>query len=125
MPNENQWKRLFRNLDTINESRHVTCKDEVVKDQRNSSYDSPSNIYQEVTKIRILIREHNYLYNITELRQHTNIASKIVLSSDLVNYTNIAFNNLKENLPKILRNDLYKIKIVYSTHEEQTNSEKI
>ena len=35
------------------------------------------------------------------------------------------FQQFEENLPKILQNEPYKIKIVYSTHEEQTNSEKI
>ena len=102
MPNETQWKHSFRNLDTRNEIRHVICKDAGVKDQRKSSYDSVSNISQKVTKICTLIHEHNYLQNITELCQHTDITSKIILSSDLVNFTNIAFNNLKENLPKIL-----------------------
>ena len=87
MPNETQWKRSFRNLDTMNEIRPVTCKDAGVKDQRNSSYDSASNICQEVTKIRTLIREHNYLQNVTELCQHMDITSKIILSSDLVNFT--------------------------------------
>ena len=109
----------------MNEIRCVACKDAGVKDQRKSSYDSASNICQEVTKICTLIREHNYLQNITELHQHTDITSKITVSSGLVNFTNIAFNNLKENLPKILRNEPYKIQIVYSTHEEQINSEKI
>ena len=35
------------------------------------------------------------------------------------------FQQFEENLPKILQKEPYKIKIVYSTHEEQTNSEKI
>ena len=76
-------------------------------------------------KIRTLICEHKYLQKITELCQHIDITSNIILISDLVNFTNAAvFNNFKENLPKILRNELYKIKFVDSTHEEQTNSEK-
>ena len=83
-------------------SCYLTCKDAGVKNQRNNSYDYASNICQEVTKICTLMREHNYLQNITELRQYTDVTSKIILINDLVNFTNIAFNNLKENLPKIL-----------------------
>ena len=110
----------------MNEVRRVTCN-AGVKDQRNSSYDSVSNICQEVTKIRTLIREQNDLQNITELRQHVDITSKIILSNDLVNN---CFQQFKRKPTKInrnrkLRNKPYKIKIVYSTHEEQINSEKI
>ena len=109
----------------MNEVRRVTCN-AGVKDQRNSSYDSVSNICQEVTKIRTLIREQNDLQNITELRQHVDITSKIILSNDLVNN---CFQQFKRKPTKInrnrkLRNKPYKIKIVYSTHEEQINSEK-
>ena len=110
----------------MNEVRRVTCN-AGVKDQRNSSYDSVSNICQEVTKIRTLIREQNDLQNITELRQHADITSKIILNNDLVNN---CFQQFKRKPTKInrnrkLRNKPYKIKIVYSTHEEQINSEKI
>ena len=61
VPNETQWKRSFRNLDTMNKIRRVTCTDAGIKDQRNSSCDSACSICQEVTKIRTIMCEHNYL----------------------------------------------------------------
>ena len=60
----------------MNEIRLVTCKYSGVKDQRNISYGSASNICQEVTKICTLLHEYNYLQNITELHQNTDIPSK-------------------------------------------------
>ena len=94
----------------MNEIRRVTCKSAWVKDQRNISYDSSSNICQEVTKIHTLIHEYNYLQNITELRQHTDIPSKILCSSDLVN-SDIAFNNLKKTYQKYYKINHTKLRL--------------
>ena len=94
----------------MNEIRHVTCKNAGVKDQRNISYDSTSNICQEVTKICTLLHEYNYLQNITELCQNTDIPSKILRSSDLVN-TDIAFSNLKKTYQKYFKMNHTKLRL--------------
>ena len=48
-----------------------------------------------------------------------------LLSEDLEHFHQISINNLNENAPKILKQEQSKPKIVYSTLEEQKESEKI
>ena len=56
---------------------------------------------------------------------HTDINKTKLLSEDLEHFHQISINNLNENAPKILKQEQSRRKIVYSTLEEQKESEKI
>ena len=56
-----------------------------------------------------------YLQNATEFQPHTVINKIKLLSEDLVNFHQILINNLNKNVPKILKQEQSKPKIVYST----------
>ena len=56
---------------------------------------------------------------------HTDINKTKLLSEDLEHFHQISINNLNENAPKILKQGQSRRKIVYSTLEEQKESEKI
>ena len=76
------------------------------------------NIAKEVVKIRALIKQKQF-------QTHIDITKIKLYSEDLVNFHQISINNLNENVPKILKQEQSKPKIVYSTLEKQKESEKI
>ena len=125
VPNEHQWRRSFRNLDNMNEIRRKTFLLAGVKDHKSRNYDSKTDISKEVMKIRILIRKNKCLEKVNEPCQHKDITNTISLSTGLANFTAIALNNLNECLPKMFKNEFYKVNVVYSTEAEQIESEKI
>ena len=84
------------------------------------NYDSKTDISKEVMKIRVLIRKNKYLEKVNEPCQHKDITNTISLSTGLANFTAIALNNLNECLPKMFKNEFYKVNVVYSTEAEQT-----
>ena len=76
VPNENQWKRSFRNLDMMNKIRASTFEDAGIKDTKGCSYEYDRNIRKEVHTIRAVIREHKYLENVWESCEHLDITKK-------------------------------------------------
>ena len=89
------------------------------------NYDSKTDISKEFMKIRVLICKNKYLEKVNEPCQHKDITNTISLSTGLANFTAIALNNLNECLPKMFKNEFYKVNVVYSTEAEQIESEKI
>lgn len=124
VPNESQWRRSFRNLDAMNKIRSQAFKDAGVTDPKTTNYNAKVNIEKEVRKIRVLIRQHKYLENAAEIHRHTDITKSTPLGIDLVNFTAIAKRNIMECLPKILNEEPYKVRVVFSTLAEQKESEK-
>ena len=125
VPSENQWKRSFRNLDSMNKIRSATFSDAGINDPKSSSNGKNMDIQKEVLKVRILIRKSKYLENPMTKCIHTDITGSVNLSSELVNFTENANENLNDYLPKILRNEPYKKRVIYTTLEERIESEKI
>ena len=60
-----------------------------------------------------------------ERQPHTLITKTVKLSDNLANFTGIAGSNMKDYLPKILNNESYNMKIVFTTKEEKDENEKI
>ena len=119
VPNETQWKRSFHNLDMMNTLRAKTLEDAGVSDQKEGNYSSCKNIAIEVKKIRTLLRETQYLENATDFRPHLGLGTNIELSVNLVKFYEVAFSNLRENLPKILKSEPSNINVLYSTLDEE------
>ena len=125
VPNEHQWRRSFRNLDNMNEIRWKTFLSAGVKDHKSMNFDSKTDISKEVIKIRVLIRKNKCLEKVNEPCQHKDITNTILLSTGLANFTAIALNNLNEYLPKMFKNKIYKVNVVYSTEAEQIEVKKL
>ena len=89
------------------------------------NYDSKTDISKEVMKIRVLIRKNKYLEKVNEPCQHKDITNTISFSTGLANFTSIALNNFNECLPKMFKNEFYRVNVVYSTETEKIESEKI
>ena len=89
-----------------------------VTNQKESYFELQRNIVKEVVKIRALIKQKQF-------QPHIDITKLKLLSEDLVNFHHISINNLNENVPKILKQEQSKPKIVYCTLEKQKESEKI
>ena len=104
----------------MNEIRQKTFLSAGVKDHKSMNYDSKTDISKEVMKIHVLIRKNKYLEKVNEPCQHKDITNTISLSTGLANFTAIALNNLSECLPKMFKNEFYKVNVVYSTEAEQT-----
>ena len=119
------WRQSFRNLDLMNKLRSKAFTIAGVTYQKESYFESQRNIAKEVVKIQALTRQKKYFQNATEFQPHTDINKIKLLSEDLVNFHQISVNNLNENVPKILKQEQSKPKIVYSTLDEQKESEKI
>ena len=97
-----------------------------VGDHKSMNYDSKTDISKEVMKILALIHENKYLEKVNEACQHKDITNTVWCSTGLVNFTATALNSLNECLPKIFKNESYKVNIVYySTETKQKESEKI
>ena len=114
---------IVRNLDLMNKLRSKAFTIAGVTDQKESYFESQRNIAKEVVKIRALIRQKNTC--ILAKIPHTDINKIKLLSEDLEHFHQISINNLNENAPKVLKQEQSKPKIVYSTLEEQKESEKI
>ena len=125
VPSDIQWRRSFRNLDLMNKLRSKAFTIAGVTDQKESYFELQCNIPKEVIKIRALIRQKKDLQNATKFQPHTGINKIKLLSEDLVNFHQISVNNLNENVPKILKQEQSKPKIIYSILEEQKESEKM
>ena len=89
------------------------------------NYDSNTDISKKVMKICALIHKNKYLEKKNQACQHKVITNLISLSTGIANFTTIALNNLNECLPKMFKNESYKVNVVYSTEAEQIESEKI
>ena len=89
------------------------------------NYDSKTDISKEVMKIRVLIRKNKYLEKVNEPFQHKGITNTISFSTGLANFTTIALSNFNECLPKMFKNEFYRVNVVYSTKAQQIESEKI
>ena len=89
------------------------------------NYDSKTDISKEVMKIRVLIRKNKYLEKVNEPCQHKGITNTISFSTGLANFTTIALSNFNECLPKMFKNEFYRVNVVYSTKAQQIESEKI
>ena len=90
-----------------------------MSDQKEGNYSSYKNIAIEVKKIRTLLRETQYLENATDFRPHLRLGTNIELSVNLVKFYEVAFSNLRENLPKILKSEPSNINVLYSTLDEE------
>ena len=123
--NETQWKISFRNLDMMNTLRATTLEDVGVSDQKEGNYSSCKNIAVQVKKICTLLRETRYLENATDFRPHLGLGTNIELSVNLVKFYEVAFSNLTENFPKILKSKSSNINLVYSTLDEESEKNKI
>ena len=109
----------------MNELRANTFSDARIKDPKDSNHERSRDIQREVQKIRIFIRQSKYLENLMEQCSHTDISKTITLSAGLVTFTKTSWENIVNYLPRILKNETCKIKVKYSTEEEQKESEKI
>ena len=124
VPNETQWKRSFHNLDMMNTLRAKTLEDAGVSDQKEGNYSSCKNIAIEVKKIHTLLQETQYLENATDFCSHLGLGTNIELSVNLVKLYEVAFSNLRENLPKILKSEPSNINVVYSTLDEESKKKQ-
>ena len=109
----------------MNKLREATFSDASLNDLKSSVSRSKVDIQQKVTKIRVLIRQMKYLAMPYERQPHTVITKTVKLSDNLANFTAVAGSNMKNYLPKILNNESYNMKIVFTTKEEKDKSEKI
>ena len=122
--NETQWKISFRNMDMMNILPAKTLEDVGVSDQKEGNYSSCKNIAVQVKKICILLREIRYLENATDFRPHLGLRTNIELSVNLVKFYEVAFSNLRENFPKILKSKSSNINLAYSTLDEESEKTK-
>ena len=75
---------------------------------------------EEVKKILTLLQETQFLENTTDFRPHLGLGTNIELSVNLVKFYEVAFSNLRENLPMILKSEPSNINVVYSTLDEES-----
>ena len=125
VPDENQWRRSFRNLDNMNLLREATFCDAGITDTKGISSREKKDKYREVMMIRTMIRKSEYLREPRECSQHTDILKSTKLSKHLVNFSAIAKKNISDYIPSLLRDEMYKKHVVYATEEEQIESERI
>ena len=125
VPNESLWKQTFRNLDNMNKLRKATFQDASISDPKDTIFRRKCDIQEEVRKIRVMLRRSKYFENADEVCAHTDITKTINLSPRLIDFSTIASLNMTEYIPSILKDVAYKMNIVYTTKEEQEESEKI
>ena len=94
-----------------------------ITDPKDQQFDEDRDISKEVKKIRVLIRGSKYLASPFQFCKHTDIAQTLELSERLVNFVEIAENNCGSYLRHVLKGEEYKINVVYTTKEEQVESE--
>ena len=109
----------------MNKIRASTFADAKIKDPKSSNYETTRDIRKEVLKIRVFILHSQHLENPIEPCIHTDITKSIKLSSNLINFTKIDGEDRQNYIPKISKNETYKMNIIYSTEEEKIESEKI
>ena len=125
VPTETQWKRSFRNLDMMNTLRAKTLENAGVSDQKEGNYSSCKNIAAEVKKICTFLRKTQYLENATDFLPHLGLGTNIELSVNLVKFYEVAFSNLRENLPKILKSGSSNTNVVHSRLDEESGKKQI
>ena len=108
----------------MNTFRSKTVENAGVSDQKEGNYSSCKSIALEVKKIRALLRETQYLENATDFRPHLRLGTNIKLSTNLVKFYEVAFSNLRENLPKILKSGSSNTNVLYSTLDEESGKNK-
>ena len=125
VPSSSQWVRSFRNLDNMNKIRAAVFEDAHITDPKNAKSKRKNEMRNEVFKIRTLIRASGYLENPLEQCKHTDITLTIVLSEKLVNFTELAEKNRDSYIKSILLGQNYKNNVIFTTKEEQSESEKV
>ena len=125
VPDDVQWQRSFRNLDNVNKIRSSYFSDAGITDPKGQVFQRERDISEEVRKVRVLIRESQYLDNPLDFVPHTDLTKTIKLSDQLVNIVDIGQKNLASYTPMILKGMAYKMNIVFTTEQEKTESEKI
>ena len=73
----------------------------------------------QIRKVRCFIRESKYLLEPNLLKEHTSIDKTSMMSSDLVRFSSIAVDNIKNYVESKVNNVEVKITLVFVTHEEQ------
>ena len=107
----------------MKEIRASVFSDAGVTDPKEPRNEEVKDISKEVRKIRILIRESNYLENPFMFCKHTDITKSIDLSERLVNFTDLAEKNCVTYVRSILKGEEYKSNVIFTTKEEQEKSE--
>ena len=72
-----------------------------------------------------MLQETQYLENATDFRPHLGLGTNIKLSTNLVKFYEVAFSNLRENLPKILKSGSSNTNVVHSTLDEESGKKQI
>ena len=109
VPNEHRWRRLFGNLDNMKKIRRKRFLSAGVKDHKSKNYDPKTDISKEIMKICAMIRKNKYLEKVNEAFQHKDITNTISLSTGLASFTAIVLNTLNKCLPKMFKNESYKV----------------
>ena len=108
----------------MNILRKTTYRDSGLKHLKDSVSRLKIDIQQEVRKVRVMICRMNYLTKPCEECPHTDITKSIELSKNLIKFSLIAKDNMRQYVPKILCYESYKINADHTTKEEE-ESEKI
>ena len=108
----------------MNTLQAKTLENAGVSDRKERNYSSCKNIAAEVKKICTFLRETQYLENATDFLPHLGLGTNNELSVNLVKFCEVAFSNLRENLPKILKSEPSNINVVYSTLGEESEKKQ-
>ena len=109
----------------MNIIRLSVFSDAKITDPKSQQFDDERDISKEVRKVRVLIRGSGYLDKPLIFCQHTDITKTKELSQKLVNFVKIAEENRDSYLRQALKGEEHKINVVYTTKEEQDESEKV
>ena len=91
----------------------------------NATTDYKRNNTMQVNKVRCFIRKSEYLLEPNLVKRHMSIDNTTSMSTDLVTYSVIAVNNIKNYIKSKVNNMPIQISPVYVTEQEQEEANRI
>ena len=87
-------------------------------EEESPSYKRKNKV--QINKVRMYIREIKYLLSPKEYREHVSLDKIIAMSTDLVSFSAIAVENIKQYIDIKQDSDLIRIRPVYVTKQQQS-----